>query len=280
MTLEYRAFPLSLDAYDPRPLPLYEWVRTLDAGAVVEWPLGHPYDAEPMLRQAEHGKPLVNGHQSFIPPAYAHLVAHTHETPIPETVWGEMARLGADLVVFHPDRGRPDERVRYRRLLRGGILEGRLRLLPSFRDTEGESFVLRLSTARSEAAARDDSVTLASRRELDVVLAVSDAELAPPFGAIDFPEPVKAGQWCWGWALDDSGIAAVEIATEAGPAGAAQIGLRRPDLPPVFPDFAGAAHAGFGFLVPPLASGAHVLNFTLIATDGGRTVLRRPIVAR
>ena len=45
-------------------------------------------------------------------------------------------------------------------------------------------------------------------------------ELAPPFGVIDIPAEnteVAAGSFGLGWALDDSGIAAIQVATELGP---------------------------------------------------------------
>jgi hypothetical protein len=97
---------------------------------------------------------------------------------------------------------------------------------------------------------------------------------------IEFPEPLGSGQWTGGWALDDSGIAEVWIATEQGDEGPALVGMTRPDLPKVFPDIPEAAKGGFGFVVPKLEPGLHTLFVTVVAKDGGRTVLKRPIQIR
>jgi hypothetical protein len=97
---------------------------------------------------------------------------------------------------------------------------------------------------------------------------------------IEFPASVRSGAWTWGWALDDSGILEVRIATEKGDAGNAAVGMPRPDLVKAFPDIPEAEKGGFGFFIPPLEPGPHSLFLTLVAKDGGRTVLRRPIEIR
>jgi hypothetical protein len=54
----------------------------------------------------------------------------------------------------------------------------------------------------------------------------------------------------------------------------------RPDIPAVFPDYADAPNAGFGFLIPALPPGTHTLTITLVGKDGGSTVLERRIRIR
>ena len=85
MTIEYRGFPIAVEPYDAGPVPVYEWLRDVPPpAAVVELPLGFPYDCEYTLRQAEHGKSLVNGHSSFSPRPYEELAALVKQRPIPD----------------------------------------------------------------------------------------------------------------------------------------------------------------------------------------------------
>jgi hypothetical protein len=91
-------------------------------------------------------------------------------------------------------------------------------------------------------------------------------------------QAVEAGSWGFGWALDDSGIAEIRIGSELGPAGIAQLGAKWPSLAEAYPDFSEAPRGGYGFVVPFLSPGPHVLTVTLVARDGGAAELRRPIV--
>jgi hypothetical protein len=112
---------------------------------------------------------------------------------------------------------------------------------------------------------------------------VAEKELAPPFGVIDIPAEnaeVSAGSFGLGWALDESGIAEILVATELGPGAPANLGGARPDIPPVHPEYADAASSGFGFQLPDLSPGPHTLTITLVGKDGGRTVLTRPFRVR
>jgi hypothetical protein len=81
-----------------------------------------------------------------------------------------------------------------------------------------------------------------------------------------------------GWAVDDSGIAEIRIGTELGPAGLAQTGSPWPGLVEAFPEFSEASRGGYGFEVPDVPPGPHELTVTLVARDGGVTVLKRLIV--
>ncbi|MEP6993552.1 MAG: hypothetical protein ABI968_03445 [Acidobacteriota bacterium] len=281
LALEYRAFPLELFPYDGGPRAAYEWLRSWDApGPVIEWPLGFPYDCESMLRQAEHRRPLVNGHQSYFPPAYEELVRDMGRRPIAAVVWDEIARLDAEILIFHPDEGPFYERVRYRRLLREGLSAGRLRPIRAFREGEARTMVFGLSgtSAGPSETLRADAD---AHRAVEVLLAVSDADAAPPTGLLQAPsdgQVVAPGFWGLGWAVDDSGIAEVSVATERGPAGNAQLGSPWPGLTQFFPDLPGAERGGFGFPVPDLPAGPHDLKIILLGRDGGATELTRHIV--
>jgi hypothetical protein len=255
------------------------WLRGRDgAGAVVEWPLGFPYDCEAMLRQADHGRPLVNGHQSYFPPAYRRLTEDANARPIPPGVWDQLAGLDARTLLFHPEQGDVYARVRYRGFIRDGLASGRIRLLHAAHDGPVPTFAFALNGDSSNGAAAPDD---ASRRELEAMMSVLDADLGPPTGVIHQPaegQNVPAGFWVHGWAVDDTGIAGVDAATEEGPAGPVQRGTAWPGLEKFFPGFPGVERGGWGFVVPPLPPGPHTLRVTLVGRDGGRTLLQRRIV--
>jgi hypothetical protein len=277
---EYRALPLELHPYDATPRAVDAWLRAKnEPGAVIEWPLGFPHDCEAMLRQADHGRPLINGHQSYFPPAYLRLVADMAARPIGARVWDQIAELDAAVLLFHPDDLAAYDRVRYRRLLREGLGQNRLRLLKSFHGGAGTTFAFRSGTAAPDATA--DSADPASRRNLDAMLGVSDADLAPPTGVVHLPaegQTVAPGFWVHGWAVDDSGMERVEAATDAGPAGPAMLGTPWPGLEGFFPGLPDVDRGGWGFAVPPLPPGPHILRITLVGRDGGRRELERRIV--
>jgi hypothetical protein len=281
MTVEYRAFPLKLDRYDSGAVAVYEWLRGTelgDEGAVVELPLGFPYDCEHTFRQAEHGHPLVNGHSSFAPRAYEELYALTHQRPIPNVVWEKLERLGGRILILHTDVRNQTARelIDTLRFVRRGIQDGRIEPVASFPHAGATDVVLRPA---GMTAALPPLPPGSAERALDA-LRVADAAIAPPFARIDFPAPVAVGEWRGGWALDDSGIAEIRIASELGPAGSALLHMHHPGMAAAFPDYEEAAgdRAGFGFAVPALPPGPHTLTLTIVANDGGTTVLTRPIV--
>ncbi len=280
LTLEYRAFPITIHKYDSNPVPVYEWLRSSDlAGGLLEMPLGFPHDCEYTLRQAEHGKLLVNGHSSFEPEPYEQLSALVHQRPIPDTVWDRLGPLDAGLVLLHMDArgGKGLELLEYVRLVRRGIEAGRVEAVGTFPHGRETDVVLRPAGARPVAP-----LPPGSRQQALDALRVADARIAPPFGDVTFPEPVSPGQWHGAWALDDSGIAEVRIASERGTEGSALLHMRMPGLFKNFPDYPEAKddRGGFGFSLPNLPPGTHVLTFTLIANDGGRTILKRTVELR
>ena len=279
---EYRAFPLNLYSYDIRPPTVYRWLKNVQPpGAVIEWPLGIPYDAEHTLRQADHQKPLVNGYSSYFPPSYGELWGLMRLRPIPDQIWEAMRELGGSVLVWHPHMAEGADRIGYVRIVRHGIETGRLTLVASFPHGGDRDFVFRLASAPRWESQIAPGAAAGGGIELTQLLEISDAELAPPFGTIHLPEEgqkVAPGFWAHGWALDDSGIAEIRVATELGPAGAALIGGVWPGLAGVFPDYPETKTGGaFGFAIPALPPGPHTLVLTFVGRDGGETTLRRGI---
>jgi hypothetical protein len=259
-------------------VPVYEWLRHVDMpGGVVEWPLGFPYDCEYTLRQAEHEKPLLNGHSSFAPKPYEELYALVHQRPIPDTLWEKVERLDGSLVVLHLDAPTESglEKIEYLRLIRRGIAAGRVEPLGTF--PHGKEIDILL---RPAGAAFRPKLPPGSADEALQAIRTADARIAPPFGDITFPQPVSPGDWQGGWALDDSGIAEIRISSERGPEGLALLHMRMPGLSQAFPSYPEAKddRGGFGFPIPDLSPGNHELTFMLTANDGGRTIVSRRVV--
>jgi hypothetical protein len=280
LTIEYRAFPITIYPYDSSEVPVYEWLRSSNlAGGLLEMPLGFPHDCEYTLRQAEHEKPLVNGHSSFAPKPYEQLYPLVHQRPIPDELWEKLEPLDAGLIVLHMDaRGSNGlELLQYVRFVRKGIEDGRVEAIGTFPHRGDSDIVLRPADAAPVVPAPPRSAQQALE-----ALRVADARIAPPFGEITFPEPVAPGQWHGAWALDDSGIAEVRIASERGYEGSALLHMKWPGLFQNLPDYPEAKddRGGFGFGIPDLSPGTHVLTFTLIANDGGRTILKRIVEIR
>jgi hypothetical protein len=282
--IEYRAAPIDFPAVDPRPAAVYRWLADLRLpGAVLEWPIGFDWDAEHVFRSTAHWQRLINGYSGFAPRHYDELKNLLDERPVPDETWTRIRELGAALVVFHLHEAHGLARLNFARAARKALSEGKLETLGRFDHDGGSDFVFRIAPAppfdtHIPAGERDRAVADFAR-----LTSVAESELAPPFGVIDFPvenADVASGSWGYGWALDDSGIAEVRVTTELGPATPGVVGGRRPDIPAVFPDYAGAANSGFSFLVPRLPPGPHALSITLVGKDGGRTVLTRRIRIR
>jgi hypothetical protein len=127
-----------------------------------------------------------------------------------------------------------------------------------------------------EAAIRDPAAAIRMMTDYE-------SRLSPPFGVIERPlenEQVAAGSWGFGWALDDSGVESVTVSADGSPPAAALLHQPFPGVAAVYPNHPDAARPGFGFSVPRLAKGPHVLTVEIAGKDGGRTVLRRKVVIR
>jgi hypothetical protein len=282
--IEYRAAPIDFPAVDPNPAPVYRWLgRVTLPGAVLELPIGFDYDAEHVFRSPAHWQRLINGYSGFAPRHYDEVKNLFEEQPVPDRAWDRARSLGAALLVFHPHEVEGLARLNYSRGVWRELAAGRLEVLGAFPHDAAQDFVFRLLPAPPFETGIPPAERDGAAAEFRRLTSVAESELAPPFGVIDFPTEdaeVAGGTWGYGWALDDSGIAEIRVATELGPATPGVPGGRRPDIPAAHPEYADAANSGFGFLVPAVPPGLHTLTLTLVARDGGERVLTRRIRVR
>ena len=285
---EYRAFPLTLIPTPGEAPSVYRWMKTADFhGAAVEWPFGLLYDFEYVLRQASHEKPILNGYSGFFPPGYVELDAILKKRPIPEAeAWPRMRALGASLLVYHAHEGRGFRAQEYAAAIERGVASKDIDLVGAFSHRGlGLDFAYRLAGAPAWSAGIAPFGTPPPEAESMFVEASARLReevrrLAPPFGHIQVPEEgqrVPPGFWCYGWALDDSGIESIRVTAESGGDTAAMIGNRWPHLEDHFPGYDEPGNGGFGFAVPELPAGRHTLRITLRGRDGGSTTLERVI---
>jgi hypothetical protein len=289
LACEYWSLPPDFYPTPPVGPPVYGWMASTSAdvpGAFVEWPLGTIYDFEYVFRQAEHGKALVNGYSGFFPQPYAALQEAVDKRPIPDSVWPAMGALEASVLVYHSHEWRGFKVIAYADALDRALASGGLELVRSFAHGPGLDFVFVPAGASWKARVAAGAAPAAETRRLfdgAVGLLRRDvARLAPPFGVIHLPrdgQSVAPGFWAHGWALDDSGIAEVQVATELGPAGFASLSGAWPGLAEFYPRYPDAGvRSGYGFGIPDLPPGPHTLRVMLVGNDGGRTVMERSIV--
>ncbi|HYK40874.1 MAG TPA: hypothetical protein VE007_00700, partial [Thermoanaerobaculia bacterium] len=284
--VEYRAFPIEVPAVERDAAPIYAWLAGVPlSGAAVEWPITDDIEPEHVFRSTAHWKPLVNGYSGFGPPHYHALTALLAQPRIPDAIWEEMRRLGGSVLLFHPTETTDENRRKYLEAVRRGILEGKLTPLASFerKGTDFPDYAFRIAGSPSfpvpvpeRNAVGDPSETLRRMRNYEF-------RLSPPFGVVERPrenEEVAAGSWGFGWALDDSGIEQVNVSADGGPSAAAVIHRDFPGVAAIYPNHPDAAKPGFGFGVPQLPKGPHVLKVEIVGKDGGRTTLERRIVIR
>ncbi len=282
--IEYRASPIDFPAVDAAPAPVYRWLRGLALpGAVLELPIGFDYDAEHVFRSPAHWQRLLNGYSGFAPRHYDEVKNLFEEQPVPERVWDRVRTMGGALLVFHPHEIEGLARLNYSRAVWRALSSGTLETLGGFPHGAARDFVFRIAPAPIFETGIPPDERDRAAAEFRRLTTVAESELAPPFGVIDFPPEdaeVSAGTWGYGWALDDSGIAEIRVATEFGEGAPAVVGGTRPDIPAVYPDYADAARSGFGFLVPPAPPGRHTLSITVVGRDGGERVLTRSVRIR
>ena len=284
LLVEYRAFPLGLTPTPSAAPPVYAWLASVDApAAVVEWPFGLYYDFDYVFRQAQHGRPILNGYSGFFPRTYTDLEVALKQRPIPDTVWAQMGSLGAGILVYHAHEGRGIRPLAYADALDRALESGGLELVRSFPHGGGLDFVFVGAAApwKDRVVAGADSAAGRSLYASTVAdLRAREAALSPPFGSLDAPSEdalVSPGDWGFGWALDDSGVAEVLVAADGGAPVPAIHPARRAGLGALYPDYPDAENGGFSFHVPDLAPGPHRLSVTFVANDGGRTSVTRSI---
>jgi hypothetical protein len=296
VAFEYRAFPIEIGRVAEASAPVYRWVGglALPAGnSVVEWPLGFDTDVEYVFRSTAHWKPLVNGYSGFAPPHYNRLHDLLEQPAIPDAVWDAMRRLDAAVLLFHPTAVREDAIRRYVAALEKGLRDGRISPIASFtrgdpdadadRDLPDLAFRLAGAGLDPTRIPIEPGHALASTEEVLAILDRVVSRRTAPFGVVDHPvenAEVSAGEWSFGWAVDDSGIARVTVSADGVEPIACVIHAPYPGVEAVYPGFPEAKRPGFGCPVPQLPPGPRVLVYELAANDGGSTVLRRPVKMR
>ncbi|HEX9286603.1 MAG TPA: hypothetical protein VF999_04975 [Thermoanaerobaculia bacterium] len=282
--IEYRASPIDFPAVDPSPAPVYRWLAGLHLpGAVLELPMGFDFDAEHVFRSTAHWQPLVNGYSGFAPRHYDELRGLFEKVPVPDEAWTRARALGGAMLILHLDEAGNLLRLNLARAARKALSEGKLETLGRFSHEAARDFVFRILPAPPFETGIPTAERDRAAADFERLTSVAVSELAPPFGVIDIPAEdarVAAGSFGLGWALDDSGIAEIRVATELGPETPGTVGGPRPDVPRFYPDYSDAANSGFGFIVPSVPPGAHTLRITLVGKDGGQTVLERHVHVR
>ena len=274
--IEYRAFPVDVTPVDPAPAPAQRWLATLPAGTpVLEWPIGPEPDVDHEFRSTAHWQPLLNGYSGFAPRFYDDLRSASNSQPQSPDAWRQMRTLGARVLLFHPHQLTGDARTTYVRGALTGLQSGDARPLRLF--DHGTEKDLVFAVGEGPAGVVTDPAAAASVREF------LEHAANPPFGYIDRPPEdgfVSPGDWLFGWALDDSGIAGATLSIDGGAAIPVATGLWHPGVPPVHPNYPDSQHAGFGLEFPSLMPGEHMLKIVIRARDGGMLEFQRRIRAR
>ena len=278
--IEYRAFPVKVFPVESEPAPIYRWLSGVSvSGGVMEWPLGDA-DFEYEFRSTVHWKPLINGSSGFFPPQYQEISALLRQDPIPDSVWEKARELRASVLILHPHDAPGGLLLRLGRAAQRGVLLGELEVVHALPHGPDRDYVFRLRGSPPLSPGISPEEKRLAAEQFAQLSVRPGVDLSRPFAVIDFPPSgfqVVGGEWAYGWAIDDSGIQEVRIASELGPAGVGAIGGPRPDVGRIFPNYPESATSGFGFPIPNLPPGPHTLIVTVFAKDGGQTVLRRPV---
>jgi hypothetical protein len=119
-------------------------------GGLVELPTGggilpHLY----MLRAADHGRPLINGVSTFVPPHAYEIENLSRATPIPPALLDAMEKVPTSYLVVHNPLIEPERRPVYENFLAAGVSAGRLRFIRRY--GEGDDLY---AVTRTEPGAR------------------------------------------------------------------------------------------------------------------------------
>jgi hypothetical protein len=197
-------------------------------------------------------------------------------------VWSALEKRDCRLLILHPHEI-PEEPLRraYLATLQEALRTNRIRPMKAFPHGDSSDIVFELR--RGDSALTPTSIEVEASREARKALEMLTHALNPPFGFIDSPrddEVVAAGASGYGWALDDSGVQNVLFSSDGAPPIPLGYGLPFPGVLRAYPSYPDAAHAGFGFTIPQLPPGRHVISLTIIARDGGRLQLSRSFFVR
>jgi len=133
-------------------------------------------------------------------------------------------------------------------------------------------FVVRLTDSAQQTVTRTLAIT------------VKPADKLAPFGAFETPDygatlnNIATGT---GWALDNVGVAVIEVVVDGQKVGEGIYGLSRPDVGSVWGSFPNAARSGFSFSLDTtkFAIGQHTLAVRVLDAAGNATLMGvRPVV--
>jgi len=104
-----------------------------------------------------------------------------------------------------------------------------------------------------------------------------------PLGELELPGPNQPMNGVFpvtGWALDDGGIATVEVLIDGQVVGHANTGMHRPDIAHRFPSHPDAEYAGFVRMLNTtvLPNGVHSISIRLVDDEGASRVVGRRFV--
>lgn len=127
-------------------------------------------------------------------------------------------------------------------------------------------FVIRVTDSASQSITRTLAIT------------VKPADKLAPFGTLETPDVratlnnTASGS---GWALDNVGIARIDVLVDGQKTGEAIYGLSRPDIAAVWGTFPNAGHSGFSFALDTtkFTTGEHTLAVRLVDAAGNTTVV-------
>ncbi|HXG68308.1 MAG TPA: putative Ig domain-containing protein, partial [Blastocatellia bacterium] len=121
-----------------------------------------------------------------------------------------------------------------------------------------------------------DSAQQSVTRTLAII--VKPADRVAPFGNLETPAPfvtLNTTAKGSGWALDNIGVAKVEVLVDGNKVADAIYGLSRPDIAVTWGTFPNGSHAGFSFTfdTTKLSNGEHRLSVRLLDAAGNVTVI-------
>lgn len=135
-------------------------------------------------------------------------------------------------------------------------------------------FVVRVTDSAQQSVTRTLAIT------------IKPADKLAPFGNLETPDfhatlnNTASGS---GWALDNVGVATIEVLVDGTKVSEAIYGLSRPDIGAIWSTFPTAGHAGFSFTfdTTKFANGEHTLAVRLLDAAGNATLVgTRPIITQ